>query len=661
MSGSTAVQEQLQRIQALSRSAGPQAALALTLRELAVTPGFELWVTAAGLALRLEQFDSARNWLQLAHQARPDFLPVRRQLSQVLNRLHAALPQDGEAPRLAILRDALQLWPENVAAGFNLAQALLPTDPQQALQLATGMLQHAPADLELAELIAQAAAACGKPEPIATVTPMLLAADRTTLLRHSAGQLAWNGAPRAATPVFARLSAAQPANTLLKLAAQLSLPACYASTSELEQARAQCSAAIIDLPQTLPPSELVKAGSTLDQLSWSNFLLAYQGRNDCQLQSAYGDWLVAAVQALNPLADPRLRQRRPGRQRIGLLSSFWRECTVGAYFGAWVGALAGADKEITLISIGGHHDGWTARLEAQADHALRLSGPLAEQARRIAELDLDLLIYPELGMHGLTLVLAALRLARRQWCGWGHPVSCGLSSIDRQISVASMEPPEAATHYREPLLLLPGLGTRYALPDRPPVAARQEFGLPEQALLIVLPSSAFKLHPDGDAELATLLAARPQAVAVLLHTEPLGAMQRLRTRLDTALRQAGADPLRQIHWLAALPRERFLALLGCCDALLDPWHWSGGNTALDALHMGLPILTRWGSFMRGRQSAAMLEQLGLPGVNGQSELLDHAPARQAWRIQAQQALPMLVDGARALQSLREAVDNTVDS
>ena len=39
--------------------------------------------------------------------------------------------------------------------------------------------------------------------------------------------------------------------------------------------------------------------------------------------------------------------------------------------------------------------------------------------------------------------------------------------------------------------------------------------------------------------------------------------------------------------------------------------WSGGNTSLDALASGLPLVTLPGAFMRGRQSAAMLTDLGL--------------------------------------------------
>jgi predicted O-linked N-acetylglucosamine transferase (SPINDLY family) len=46
--------------------------------------------------------------------------------------------------------------------------------------------------------------------------------------------------------------------------------------------------------------------------------------------------------------------------------------------------------------------------------------------------------------------------------------------------------------------------------------------------------------------------------------------------------------------------------------MLDTTRWSGGNITLDALSVGLPVVTRRGEFMRGRQSAGMLDLLGIP-------------------------------------------------
>ena len=58
--------------------------------------------------------------------------------------------------------------------------------------------------------------------------------------------------------------------------------------------------------------------------------------------------------------------------------------------------------------------------------------------------------------------------------------------------------------------------------------------------------------------------------------------------------------------------EQFLAVNAACDVMLDTLRWSGGNTSLDAIASGLPIVTLPGQFMRGRQSAGMLQTLDMP-------------------------------------------------
>jgi len=55
----------------------------------------------------------------------------------------------------------------------------------------------------------------------------------------------------------------------------------------------------------------------------------------------------------------------------------------------------------------------------------------------------------------------------------------------------------------------------------------------------------------------------------------------------------------------------YLRVNALCDVMLDTLHWSGGNTSLDALAMGLPVVTLPGALMRGRQSLGMLRMMGL--------------------------------------------------
>ena len=58
--------------------------------------------------------------------------------------------------------------------------------------------------------------------------------------------------------------------------------------------------------------------------------------------------------------------------------------------------------------------------------------------------------------------------------------------------------------------------------------------------------------------------------------------------------------------------ENFRRVLAASDVVLDTVRWSGGNTSIDAFAAGTPVVTLPGRFMRGRQTAGMLQLMGLP-------------------------------------------------
>jgi CRISPR-associated protein Csy1 len=274
-----------------------------------------------------------------------------------------------------------------------------------------------------------------------------------------------------------------------------------------------------------------------------------------------------------------------------------------------VAALRDGGFETIVVQLGAHADAWTETIGRAAGRLLRLDGQLQDVAQRIADLQADLIIYPELGMDGRTLSLAALRLSPRQACAWGHPSTTGLPTIDAFFSCAEMEPPDAAAHYREPLRLLPGIGTVYAAPTLPAPHSRHELGLPTDRSLYLLPQSPFKLHPQADAVVVDIVQRDPQALIVLFAGPAHGATVHLQRRLRGALRAAGCDPTHSLHWLPMCPRDSYLAVNRACDVMLDSLHWSGGNASIDALTCGLPVITCPGALMRGRQSSAMLRRL----------------------------------------------------
>jgi len=67
----------------------------------------------------------------------------------------------------------------------------------------------------------------------------------------------------------------------------------------------------------------------------------------------------------------------------------------------------------------------------------------------------------------------------------------------------------------------------------------------------------------------------------------------------------------RIEFGGNLPHAELLARYGEVDIVLDPWPYSGGLTTLEALWMGVPVLTRTGETFASRHSTAHLSNIGL--------------------------------------------------
>lgn len=77
------------------------------------------------------------------------------------------------------------------------------------------------------------------------------------------------------------------------------------------------------------------------------------------------------------------------------------------------------------------------------------------------------------------------------------------------------------------------------------------------------------------------------------------------------LRKAGIDPEKTLEMLPIMPYEDYLGALASADVVLDTSGFSGGNSSFDAIAVGAPIITWRGSMLRSRQTAAMLDIVGL--------------------------------------------------
>ena len=94
-----------------------------------------------------------------------------------------------------------------------------------------------------------------------------------------------------------------------------------------------------------------------------------------------------------------------------------------------------------------------------ADGTVALPEALDAARRAVVARDVDVLVYPDVGMEMNSYFLAFARLARVQCVWWGHPVTTGLPSVDYFLGLDTEVDGAALTDYSEQLVRLSHVNT----------------------------------------------------------------------------------------------------------------------------------------------------------------------------------------------------------
>ena len=396
----------------------------------------------------------------------------------------------------------------------------------------------------------------------------------------------------------------------------LSLPMIYDNCEQIDRARQRFTRNLDRLLASTPlqtPSQVQIALRGIQTAT--NFYLHYQCRNDLELQKKYGLLVHSAMCARYPQWSrrPSVPAPLPGEKiRIGYVSSHMYRHTVGVFLSGWVENHDHDVFQIHCYHIGPQYDQLTAHLEHLSHRFVHLPGAVESMASQIASDQPHILIYTDIGMNVETMQLASLRLAPVQCCGWGHPVTTGLPSIDYFLSSDLMEPEDADRFYSESLVRLPNLSLLYTKPSLPASPlTKKDLGLPDDRFIFLSPQSTFKYLPQFDDIYPQIAKGAPRSLFVFIDNKSQAATRRFRNRLRTVFHQHHLDADRYCHFSPRREADGYMSLNLAADVLLDTFEWSGGKTTLEAISCGLPVITCPGRFMRGRHTYAMLSMMGI--------------------------------------------------
>jgi predicted O-linked N-acetylglucosamine transferase (SPINDLY family) len=382
----------------------------------------------------------------------------------------------------------------------------------------------------------------------------------------------------------------------------LAHPPVLASAAQAEALRHEFEAGLDDLRGTGPCiDDPLGAGLA------PAFYQGYHGEDECRRQVAWSSLCRELAPSLNATAAHVSRRKRAGeRLRIAFVSRHLVSHTVGQLVRGFIAGLDRLRFEVHVVGFAPPADPVAHEIAASADafHVVPRDVPGAQRA--LAAIEADILFYPDLGMEPLTWLLAHARLARLQCAYLGHPVTTGIDTMDAFISGVHFEPEGAEDHYSERLYRLPGPATFYFRPEILNRQAASGTVLSPGRHSYFCGQSLFKMHPDFDGLLAAILRGDPAGEVLLVEGGDPAWSRQLRKRFDGA----HPDVSDRLRFLPRMGYDSFLALTRDADVLLDTTHWSGGNTALEAISLGRPMVMLPGRFMRGRVSAGMYEICG---------------------------------------------------
>ncbi len=315
-------------------------------------------------------------------------------------------------------------------------------------------------------------------------------------------------------------------------------------------------------------------------------------------------------------ALPRHPKRRPGRLRIGYLSADLRNHVMGKMI--WQ-AIARHDRsrfEIFIYSLTKETDEWTERFRDVADHFDIVSAHHERNAAmRIDKDDLDILV--DLATHTKDAKpgILAFKPARVQITHVASAGVVGLSTVDFKLTDRCADLPESSDFQLEAPLVMRGCVYPYR---HIPIAQNHPFhrvllGIPAETVVVGAFVSGLKLSRRCLALWSEVLERVPRAKIAFSPVNP-GA-RALYLRLAAA---AGIAADRLLFLPQGRDDAENQARYAVVDFVLDTMPFGGVNGTLEALDMGVPVVTLAGRRHGERTSYSILANLGVTETVAQS-------------------------------------------
>jgi hypothetical protein len=244
-----------------------------------------------------------------------------------------------------------------------------------------------------------------------------------------------------------------------------------------------------------------------------------------------------------------------------------------------------------------------------------LSKSIIESRKIISNHNLDILVYPEIGMDAFYYYLAFARLAPIQINTWGHSETSGIDTIDYYFSSKYYEISQAQDNYSEKLVCLDSMCTYYyslrlydfykKINDSTQNENLLYYNLPKSCNIYGIFQTVYKYDYNIIDIIKNILYQDPKAIILILTYDKLEKV--FLNFLDENL----GFHMNRVRIFKRFILEDFCKLIKCVDIILDSYPFGGCNTSLQAFSLGKVVITLPGDKINSRFTTGFYTKMGI--------------------------------------------------
>lgn len=265
--------------------------------------------------------------------------------------------------------------------------------------------------------------------------------------------------------------------------------------------------------------------------------------------------------------------------------------------------------EIFLYSAGKTDESPVAKeLMSSAPHFVDLhSLTAADAAKKIYKDEIDILVDFTGYNNQFSSTILSFKPAKVQIGFMGHCGTRGADFIDYIFIDQTVVPLEDSKYFYEKLIYLPD--TFFICSDKikPQELSRKDFEFPEDKLILTCFNHPQKYEPSSFDAWMKILGQLPNAILLLWMDK------NSQVAKQNVLNKAAKYGLKnQVFFTSVISKEKHLGRLKVLDLFLDSFECTAQSTAIDALSVGLPIVTLYGNNVASRGASSILKALDMP-------------------------------------------------